>query len=142
MAVAYTQAKRPPMAPGRPLVGHVYDLLTDPLAFFLRSYLAIGPVFRAGAPSRFYTVLAGPKANSFLLHGGEDYLDNKPVYKKLANELQSDNYPIATDGEEHRHLRKTLKPAFSREAISHYIPKMTETAERIVQSWQQDQKLS
>jgi cytochrome P450 len=71
-------------------------------------------------------VLAGPQANAFLLRGGERFLDNAAVYAGLAAELHAQNFPIATTGAWHRPLRRTLRPAFSREAIMHYVPRIVQ----------------
>lgn len=133
--------KQPPTAPGLPLLDNAKDLLVNPLAFFLESYLALGPAFRAGGPGRRYTVLAGPRANDFLLHGAERYLDHKPLYRQLASQLKSEHYPIATDGARHRHLRQTLKTAFNAESLAHYTPSMLTIADQLVRSWQPGQRL-
>ncbi len=130
-----------PLAPGVPILGNGLDLYRDTLAVFVRCYHELGPIYRLRVPGRRYTVLAGPKANAFLLHGGERHFDSAPVYRRLAQELGTRNYPVATTGERHRHLRRTLRPAFSREAISHYVPRMIEAAGRIARGWQPGQRL-
>jgi cytochrome P450 len=137
----YAARALPPAAPGLPLLENAVDLLLRPLDFFVRSYREVGPLFRAAGPGRRYTVLAGPKANAFLLHGGERFLDSKPIYRRLAGELQSDNYPIATDGLRHTHLRHTLKAAFSRESLVGYVPPMLAAADRLVRGWQPGRRL-
>jgi cytochrome P450 len=124
-----------PSAPGIPLLHNAVDLLLRPLEFFVQSYHAVGPVFRASGPGRQYVVLAGPKANAFLLHGGERFLDNRPIYRHLAGELDSANYPIATTGERHSHLRRTIKQAFTHEAFAQYVPAMCTTAEALLTDW-------
>ena len=131
----------PPLAPGVPILGNGLDLLRDALSAFVKGYQQLGPIYRVRVPGRRYTVLAGPKANQFLLHGGERRLDSVSVYKGLARELGSKNYPVVTTGERHRHIRRVLAPAFSREAISHYVPRMTEGTERIARGWQSGQRL-
>jgi cytochrome P450 len=130
-----------PAAPGLPLIANAVDLLVNPLAFFVRSFHDVGPVFRAAGPGRGYTVLAGPEANRFLLHEGERYLDNKPIYARLAGQLMSANYPIATDGARHLHLRRTIKAGFSHEALARYAPRMIATADRIAREWRPGQRL-
>jgi cytochrome P450 len=98
------------------------------MAFFVRSYLTVGPVFRVNAPTRDYLVLAGPQANRWVLQGGEDYLNQKPLYQHIATQLCSANYPIATDGERHHHLRRSLKAAFSHQTLSGAVKPMLQTA--------------
>src|SRR5262245_207959 len=130
-----------PLAPGIPILGNASDLFRDAMATFVKCYHEQGPIYRMRGPGRHFTVLAGPKANEFLLHGGERHFDSASVYRRLAQELGTRNYPVATTGERHRHIRRTLRPAFSREAISHYVPGMIEVAGRIARGWQPGQRL-
>lgn len=132
---------RPAAAPGLPLLGNAIDLFRRPLEFFVQAYHEVGPIFRAGGPGRSYLVLAGPDANAFLVHGGERYLDNVPIYTHIARQLHSTNYPIATDGERHAHLRRTLKAAFTHDALDRYVPRMARTADDIVRRWQPGDRL-
>jgi cytochrome P450 len=124
-----------------PLLGNAIDLFRRPLEFFVQSYHEVGPIFRAGGPGRSYLVLAGPDANAFLVHGGERYLDNVPIYTHIARQLHSANYPIATDGERHAHLRRTLKVAFTHDALDRYVPHMVGAANDIVRRWQPGNRL-
>src|SRR5271165_3604839 len=116
-AIALDQSTSIPEAPGLPLIGNARDLINEPLEFFLKSYLELGPVFYAGGFGRRYIVLAGPEANHFLSHGAEKYLDNKPIYHNVAEQLGSSHYPIATDGARHSHLRRVIKGALTHEAL-------------------------
>ena len=141
MSANQTGRRLVPLAPGLPIIGNGLDLYRDALAAFVRCYHEVGPIYRLRGPGRRYTVLAGPKANAFLLRGGERHFDSASVYRRLAHELRTRNYPVATSGERHRHLRRTLRPAFSREAISQYVPKMIEVAGRIARAWQPGQRL-
>jgi cytochrome P450/CRP-like cAMP-binding protein len=95
----------------------------------------MGPAYRVRVPGRRYAVLAGPRANAFLLHGGERHLTSEPTYRTLARELRSRSYPIVADGRRHRDLRRALGPAFSREAISHYVGQLVESTETIARTW-------
>jgi cytochrome P450 len=130
-----------PVAPGLPFIGNAVDLFQRPLEFFVQSYHDLGPIFRATGPGRDYVIMAGPEANAFLLNGGEDYLDNKPIYQGVARQLKAKNYPIATDGERHQSMRRTLKPAFNHGAFMGYVPRMIEAAEAGVQRWQAGERL-
>src|SRR5215469_18326056 len=130
-----------PLAPGHPIIGSALDLLADPMEFFVKTYLSVGPVFRVKAPTRDYLVLAGPQANRWVLQGGEHYLDQKPLYQHIAKEFCSANYPIATDGERHRHLRRSLKAAFSHQALSGAVEPMLQTATTMVRQLGPGQKV-
>ena len=135
-AAERSRAARPPRVPGLPLLGNVVELNRDALAALVRWYHTLGPAFRVKVPGRRATFLAGPRANAFLAHGGERYLDSTSIYRGLARDLGTAYYPVATEGRRHQHLRRTFKPAFSREAIAHYVPRMVEVAERMARSWQ------
>jgi cytochrome P450 len=131
-----------PTAPGFPWIGNAIDLLDDPLAFFLKSYLTLGPVFRAGAFGRTYTVLAGPDANAFLYRGGaERYLDSGPVYQHISEELDAPSYLIATVGERHDELRRTFRPAMSPEVFEGRVPEMVARVAQIARGWRREQTL-
>ena len=130
-----------PVAPGLPFIGNAVDLFQRPLEFFVQSYHDLGPIFRASGPGRDYVIMAGPEANAFLINGGEDYLDNKPIYQGVARQLKARNYPIATDGARHQHMRRTLKPAFNHAAFMNYVPRMIEAAEAGVRRWQAGERL-
>jgi cytochrome P450 len=130
-----------PVAPGLPFIGNAVDLLQRPLEFFVQAYHDLGPIFRATGPGRDYVIMAGPEANAFLLNGGEDYLDNKPIYQGVARQLKAQNYPIATDGVRHLYMRRTLKPAFNHAAFMGYAPRMIEAAEAGVRHWKAGERL-
>src|SRR5262249_8059977 len=83
-----------PVPPGLLFIGNAVHPFQRPLEFFVQSYYDLGPIFRASGPGRDYVIMAGPEANAFLLNGGEDYLDNKPIYQGVARQLKSQNYPI------------------------------------------------
>ena len=142
MSANQTSRRLAPLAPGLPIIGNGLDLYRDALAAFVRCYHEVGPIYRLRGPGRHYTVLAGPKANAVPPARRRAALRQRiGLSSRLAHELRTRNYPVATTGERHRHLRRTLRPAFSREAISHYVPKMIEVAGRIARAWQPGQRL-
>jgi len=51
-------------------------------------------------------------------------------------ELRTEDFIAALEGEPHRRQRALLKPALSREAIARYVPRMVQTASRLVRCWQ------
>lgn len=129
-------ARRPiPKAPGMPVVGNLAELLIDPLAFFLKSYMTLGPVFRVEAPTRNYTVLAGMEATRFLIREDGRLFDHRPLYKNIAEELHATHYPIATHGERHSHLRRTIKPAFGEDVLTPHAPAILAEVRRRASGW-------
>jgi cytochrome P450/CRP-like cAMP-binding protein len=124
-----------------PLLGNAIDLVRDPLAFFVRTYEELGPVFRAGGPGRTYTVLAGPEANRSFLEWEEQYMTSGPVYQPYIDDLESKHILIAMDGEPHRAYRKWLRPGFSREAIGPHVPRMIGAVEATINTWKPGEML-
>jgi hypothetical protein len=53
------------MARGLPLIGSVLDLADDVLAFLVKQYQKLGPIFRLKVLNDTYTAIAGPEANLF-----------------------------------------------------------------------------
>jgi cytochrome P450 len=52
----------------------------------------------------------------------------EPLYQHIAAQLCTANYPIATDGERHRHLRRSIKTAFSHQALAGTVQPMLQSA--------------
>lgn len=117
-----TRLRPIPVAQGLPLLGNLAELVTDPLAFFLKSYITHGPVFRVRVPTRAYTVLAGIDASLFLIREDQRLFDHTPIYGQIARELDASHYPIATRGDRHAHLRRAYKPAFSTDVLGAAAP--------------------
>ena len=114
----------PPEAPGWPFLGNALGLLRDPARYFARVYRQLGPVFRIRIPGERFTVIAGPEANQFFAKHGEEYFSSREAYRKLLDQLGTDFYLAALDGEAHRHLRRKLGPAYSREALAPHTPRI------------------
>lgn len=131
----------PPLMQGQPLLGSTLDLFRNPIALFVKAYQELGPIFRVRVPGREYTVLAGPEATLFLAQGGEAYMSSRKVFSKVMQELRTENFIAALEGEAHRHQRKILKPGLSREAINRYIPRMVQATESVASGWQSNQRL-
>jgi cytochrome P450/CRP-like cAMP-binding protein len=119
-----TARSDPPEAPGLPFLGNALSLLRDPARYFAKVYRQLGPVFRIRIPGERFTVIAGPEANQFLAKHGEEYFSSRDAYRKLLDQLGTDFYLAALDGEEHRHLRRKLGPAYSREALAPHAPRI------------------
>jgi cytochrome P450/CRP-like cAMP-binding protein len=134
-----SQTRLPPLAPGWPLLANAADLLRDPLAFFLRCYQQIGPIFRVRGGGREYTVLAGPEANAFFVRAADSCFESRPVYQPYIDDLHSPRVLVAMDGPEHRQYRKLLKPAFSRESIGPRLASMIEAVKQAAVAWQPGQ---
>jgi cytochrome P450/CRP-like cAMP-binding protein len=124
------QPRAPVAAPGLPFLANAVDLLRDPLAFFLRMYQDLGPVYTVGGPGRRYVVLAGPEANRRFLEWDHRHFSSGPVYRPYQDDLGTEDVLIAMDGDQHRRYRKQLKAGFSREALAPHLPHMVAAVDR------------
>lgn len=131
----------PPLVRGWPLVGNLLALRGNPIPFFLECYHRVGPVYRVAVLNKRFTVLAGQEANLFLAQSGDRYLHNRQVFGDLVGELGGEQVIIAQDGSAHRHARRQLQPAFTREAVARYLPPMAAMTREAVQAWQVGQRL-
>jgi cytochrome P450 len=111
------------------------ELLVDPLAFFFKSWMTLGPVFRVEAPTRNYVVMAGLEATRFLLREDARVFDHMPLYASVANELSATHYPIATHGERHAHIRRALKSAFSDDLLGEASEAILADVARFASRW-------
>lgn len=135
------KAALPPKLLGLPFLGSSLDFLRDPFGFFVEAYQAMGPVFRIETPGRQYTVLAGPEANLFFARTSDDYLSSRELFVRALEDLGTENFVPALNGQLHRQRRKILKPSFSHGAIARYVPGMVQSTERIARCWQPGQCL-
>jgi cytochrome P450/CRP-like cAMP-binding protein len=124
-----------------PLLGNALQVLTSPLESLLAAYNQLGPVFRVAIPGREIVVLAGPEANALLAQHEDEYFASAGAYANLASEAGTRNYPQAVDGEAHAYLRRTLRPAYSREVLGPYLPQIAESVRKTARAWQPGQQL-
>lgn len=115
---------RPPRMPGIPYLTDNVNMLNDPLRYLVQGYRELGPVFRVCMGFTEYTVLAGLEANLFLQREAEQYLTSETLFGGMARQLNTDMLLTVLDGEPHRHMRKLMRPGFSRSAIGPHIDKV------------------
>jgi cytochrome P450 len=116
MTVLETVAvRRPPAAPGLPVLGNALEMAGNVQQFFVKQYRKLGPVYRAHALQQEFTIFAGLEANQFLWHQGETYLSNVQTMGSLSDEFSMMVH--ALKGPRHEHLRKVLGPAIAPEAL-------------------------
>jgi len=112
------KTKRPPLVAGLPLIGSAFTIFRGNAKDFLVSqYKNYGPVFRIRALHLNYVVIGGPSANKFINGEGREYFESRKYWQGFMNELETDNFLIGLDGEDHLSLRKMFKQSFDRSAV-------------------------
>ena len=108
--------------PGVPLVGHSLGFLQNSLAICERMYERFGPIFWLNAFGTQIVMVLGPDAletvftnrdGVFSSEGGWDYFIG-PFFERGV---------MLMDAEEHRHHRRILQQAFTRERLVTYLAK-------------------
>ena len=130
-------AKLPPVRPGRPLVGSVQELLHDPAGVLADSYERLGPVFRLRVLWHTYTVIAGQAALDFMGQRlDEASLSRHDFFGAIEKEFGRADLTLAQSGTRHARLRPPLSLAFSRQAVSPFVPGMVEVVRQRVHGWE------
>ena len=128
--IGNTQAPLPPLVSGLPLVGNALTMGKDPTRFIVEMYHAYGPIFRIKLLSREITVLAGKAANRFATKHDEEVFTNAIAFAGLREEVG----PAFTTAppEEHRYMRRLMRPAYSRTAAAQRIPDLVQVIDDFV----------
>lgn len=132
----------PPKVPGVPLLGSTLGMLNDPLHYLIRLHQEFGPIFRVQIPGRTYTVMAGLEANQFMSRRGDEFLGSGDLFGSFAAEMGTNFFLTALDGEDHRQMRKLLRPGYSRDQVLPHFVTMIEITRRMVRQWQPGQSLA
>ncbi len=139
--IAETDAPLPPKAPGLPLVGNSLAMLRDPLRFLVQAYRAHGAVFRVRMGFQDYTVLAGLEANQFLSRDATPYFSSDGLFGGMAEHIGTDIMSIALEGDAHRHMRRLMRPGFSRSAMEPYMATVVGVMRDQVSTWRPGQMI-
>jgi cytochrome P450 len=131
-----TNAPLPPLVPGLPLIGNALKLRGDMADFLVQTYHQLGPIYRIKVLNRKFTIMAGLEANQFLAKLGGEMLSSQNFFGGFGREMNDGVFLPSMEGDEHIHLRKTLRPGYAREAISTHYPTLIEIARAHTQQWQ------
>ncbi len=135
------QHSRPPRVPGLPLLGSALALRSDMTAFLLRAYDRYGAAFRIGVLNREYTILAGLDANRLLRDQGDALLTGERFFGGFSEAFHTPYFLPAMHGEAHRHLRRALRPGYSREALTPHGDALLAITREHVRAWAQQPRV-
>lgn len=130
-----TSDTRLPPGPRSPGLWQMRQWFSDPVAFMERNRERHGPVFsvKLGALKRCAFV-ADPDAAWQVLSGDPATFRMGPT-NALFRPVLGDHSLFLLDGEEHRHQRKLLAPAFHRARVRSYAGLIEEIAARELAGW-------
>ncbi len=136
-----TDAPLPPLAPGKLVLGNAIEMGGDQMAFLVKMYRQLGPIFRIRALTREFTVLCGLQANQFMAKAGDDHLSGSEVFGGLNKELKSNIVFPALDGDTHSYYRRLFRPSYSREAVAGQYGALIDVTQQRARSWQVGERI-
>jgi cytochrome P450 len=134
--IGKTGAPLPPEEPGLPVLGVAHRMTRDPLQYFLTLYKKHGAIFRTTLLNREIVVMAGLDANHFLRDVGGEILSSEKLFGSFGQEFNTDKFLTAMDGEAHEHMRKQLRPGYSRSAMKPYTDHLIEIVDEFTRDLQ------
>jgi cytochrome P450 len=111
------------------------EFLRDPLTVLRAGHAEHGPIFRVALPGRRFVVLAGVEANTFVSRWESENMTTRVHYGWMARELGSEEFVLTMDGAAHRHMRKILRPGYSRQQVLDRLPQLVHFADRVLDEW-------
>ena len=102
-----------PVAPGLPVLGNGLAMSKGLVAFLVRQYRQLGPIFRIRAPGRGFICMVGPDATNFLTtHGGTVFRSLEPM-ANFHNQMGASRSILTMDGVDHVTMRKVQAKGYS-----------------------------
>ncbi|MBK8138924.1 MAG: cytochrome P450 [Chloroflexi bacterium] len=126
---------RPPRLPGIPYLTDNLNMLNDPLRYLVRGYQKYGPVFRTRLGLIEYTILAGLEANLLLQRDGEQIFGSESLFGGMARQFNTDVMLTVLDGEDHRHMRKIMRPGFAKSSVAPHIGPVVGVVQEYAARW-------
>jgi cytochrome P450 len=133
------QAPLPPGRRGIPYLGEVTAFLKDGFGFVEQRTRRHGPVFRTKIMGRPTVVICGPDASG-------QFIDQTLIQRDGAmlphiQTLFGGRALPVLDGDEHRERKAFVMAAFTREALSGYLPEMQRLVRTALESWAAEPEL-
>ncbi|WP_422773365.1 cytochrome P450 [Plantactinospora sp. WMMC1484] len=128
------QSPPPPVVPGLPLLGNALRMMGDVQGFLVDTHRRMGPVFRVRALNQAFVIMAGERANQFLLKQGDEVLTSEEAFGGLNREFNMRVHVLRD--RPHRHLRKQLAAGLSRDLLAARWDDVIAITERTFQRWE------
>ena len=135
-----SEAKLPPGKMGFPFVGETLTFLRQS-DFAVKRYAQYGPIYKTHLMGRPTAVLAGAEANEFLLNSGMDHFSWASGWPNTFKELLGRSL-FVQDGEEHRHKRRLIAPAFHGRALASYVEMMDQIIQKYLAFWEEKEEFA
>lgn len=119
--------------PGIPLLGNALRMMGDVQRFLVDSHRQMGPVYRVRALNQAFVIMAGERANRFLLERGDEVFSSEESFGGLNREFGMRVHVLR--GRPHRHLRKVLATGLSRDLLAARWSDVAAETEWLLDGW-------
>ena len=123
----------PPGKTGLPFLGEVTDFLKDGFAFVESRTQRLGPVFKTKILGRPTAVIVGPDAAGKFID--ESQIQREGGMLPHIQALFGGRALPVLDGDEHRERKAFVMAAFTREALTSYLPEMQRQVAAALERW-------
>ncbi|NDJ61962.1 MAG: cytochrome P450, partial [Chloroflexi bacterium] len=120
--------------PGLPVFGNALALGRDMNQFLVESYHRFGPIYRMQIFNRDITVLAGMDANTLVKEEDENIFTNEHQFAWIREHIGK--VLTGTTPEEHAHMRRQLKPGYSRVNAGRQLPLLVKVIDDFIDGLQ------
>lgn len=127
------EPRSPPAPVGDPLVGHTRAFSRDPFAA-LKRWSGLGDVVRLEFPGETFYLVSDPEIVGTILHDGDGRFTIAEQQQRAFSGVEDRALTTAT-GDRWRRLRRTLQPAFTRDAIDAYAEGMVGRTVARTEDW-------
>ena len=123
----------PPGSSGIPVLGETLTFLKNGFAFVEERVQKLGPVFRTRILGRPTVVIVGPDASGEFIN--DAHVQRAGAMPPHIQTLFGGQALPILDGEQHLERKRFVLAAFTREALTGYLPVMQEVIDRYCESW-------
>lgn len=123
-----------PGSKGKPLVGHSFDFIGDPMGMGLKLSSRYGDVFWINALGTTFISMMGPDANQLVFRNQGDLFSNNQGWDYYIGKFFHRGIMLL-DFEEHRHHRGIMQAAFKKPVLVQYLERMNPAIEQGIKRW-------
>ncbi len=129
-------AKRWPEVRGRLLTGCLRQVQRDPFRLYHTAWRELGDYIRLRAlPGYWYYLLADPAAIEYVLHTNQKNYRKPDMFNNSVS-LLAGNGILSSEGDFWRRQRRLIQPAFLRNTVAGFAPRMIESIDEFIGEWE------
>lgn len=133
------EPRTPPTPDGEPLIGHTRAFSRDPFDA-LEGWSSLGDIVRLEFPREAFYLVSEPDVVGDILHDGDGRFTIADRQRRAFAGIEDRALTTAT-GDRWKRLRRTLQPAFTRDAIDDYGEGMVDRTLARIEGWEEGEEV-